>query len=54
MANPDQKTILIDNAFKEIKYLYKSLRRYWYVEFKSLLKWLWTNEKKGGTGFALR
>ena len=40
MANPDQKTILIDNAFEEIKNICINLQRYWCFnsELKSLLK----------------
>ena len=41
MANPDQKTILIDNAFEEIKNICTNLQKDTYasnLEVKSLLK----------------
>ena len=59
MANPDQKTILIDNAFEEIKKICINLQKDTDVsnsEIKSLLK-LITNEleekkeQKNGFGF---
>jgi len=49
MANPDQKTILIDNAFEEIKNICINLQKDTdasNLEIKSLLKLLWMNGKK--------
>ncbi len=59
MANPDQKTILIDNAFEEIKNICINLQKDTYasnLEIKSLLKliineWEEKEEKKTGFGF---
>jgi len=54
MANPDQKTILIDNAFEEIKHICKNLQKDTdasNLEVQSLLKlimneWEEINEDK--------
>ena len=59
MANPDQKTILIDNAFEEIKNICKNLQKDTDAsnsELKSLLKliineWEEKEEQKPGFGF---
>ena len=59
MANPDQKTILIDNAFKEIKNICKNLQKDTDAsnsELKILLKlimneWAEKEEQKNGFGF---
>ena len=59
MANPDQKTILIDNAFEEIKNICKNLQKDTNasnLEVKSLLKlimneWDEKGEQKIGFGF---
>ena len=59
MANPDQKTILIDNAFEEIKNICINLQKDTNssnLEVKSLLKlimieWEETLEQKSGFGF---
>ena len=59
MANPDQKTILIDNAYAEIKIICKNLQEDTNasnLEVKSLLKliineWEKNNEQKTGFGF---
>ena len=59
MANPDQKTILIDNAFEEIKKICTNLQKDTDVsnsEVKSLLKiiineWEEKEEQKIGFGF---
>ena len=59
MANPDQKTILIDNAFEEIKNICLNLQRDTDVsnlEVKSLLiqimnEWEEKEEQKTGFGF---
>ena len=57
MANPDQKTILIDNAFEEIKNICTNLQKDTYVsnlEVKSLLKLIikeWEEKKEQKTGF---
>jgi len=59
MANPDQKTILIDNAFEEIKNICINLQKDTNasnLEIKSLLKlimneWAEMEEKKTGFGF---
>jgi len=59
MANPDQKTILIDNAFKEIKNICKNLQKDTDAsnsELKSLLKLIineWEEEEEK-TGFGFR
>ena len=60
MANPDQKTILIDNAFEEIKNICINLQKDTdasNLEIKSLLKLIVNEwEEKGGkkTGFLFR
>ena len=59
MANPDQKTILIDNAYEEIKNICINLQEDTDVsnlEVKSLLKlimneWAENGDKKPGFGF---
>ena len=59
MANPDQKTILIDNAIKEIKDICINLQKDTDAsnsELKSLLKlimneWEEKEESKNGFGF---
>ena len=59
MANPDQKTLLIDNAFQEIKNICINLQKDTdasNLEVKSLLKlitneWEEKEEKKSGFGF---
>jgi len=59
MANPDQKTILIDNAFEEIKNICKNHQKDTDAsnsELKSLLKliineWEEKEEQKNGFGF---
>ena len=59
MANPDQKTILIDNAYEEIKNICINLQKDTDVsnlEVKSLLKlilneWEEMEEQKNGFGF---
>ena len=59
MANPDQKTILIDNAFEEIKIICINLQKDTNasnLEVKILLKlimneWEEKEEKKTGFGF---
>ena len=59
MANPDQKTILIDNAFEEIKSICINLQKETdasNLEVKSLLKlvmdeWIEKEEQKNGFGF---
>ena len=59
MANPDQKTILIDNAYKEIKSICINLQKETdasNLEVKSLLKlimneWTEKGEQKNGFGF---
>ena len=59
MANPDQKTILIDNAFEEIKNICINLQKDTEasnLEIKSLLKlimneWDEKDEQKNGFGF---
>ena len=60
MANPDQKTILIDNAYEEIKDICINLQKDTNVsnlEVKSLLKLIineWNEEKEQKTGFGFR
>ena len=60
MANPDQKTILIDNAFEEIKNICKNLQKDTDAsnsELKSLLKLIlneWEGKKGQKTGFGVR
>ena len=59
MANPDQKTILIDNAFEEIKNICINLQKDTdtsNLEVKNLLKlvvneWELKDEQKTGFGF---
>ena len=59
MANPDQKTILIDNAYEEIKYICINLQKNTdasNLEVKSLLKLIMDElaekeEQKTGFGF---
>ena len=59
MANPDQKTILIDNAYEEIKNICIDLQKNTdasNLEVKSLLKlimneWAEEAEQKNGFGF---
>ena len=59
MANPDQKTILIDNAYEEIKNICINLQKDTdasNLEVKSLLKqimdeWEETEEQKTSFGF---
>ena len=59
MANPDQKTILIDNAFEEIKNICINLQKDTdasNLEIKSLLKLIMNKleekgEQKNGFGF---
>ena len=60
MANPDQKTILIDNAFEEIKNICINLQRDTdasNLEIKSLLKQImnkWEEKKEQKTRFGFR
>ena len=60
MANPDQKTILIDNAFEEIKNICINLQKdadASNLEVKSLLKLImneWEEKKEQKTGFGFR
>ena len=60
MANPDQKTILIDNAYEEIKNICINLQNDTDVsslEVKSLLKLLmneWAEKEEQKTGFGFR
>ncbi len=60
MANPDQKTMLIDNAFEEIKNICISLQRDTNAsnsELKSLLKQIineWEEKEDQKTGFGFR
>ena len=60
MANPDQKTILIDNAFEEIKKICINLQKNTdssNIEVKSLLKLImneWEEKKEQKTGFGFR
>ena len=60
MANPDQKTILIDNAYEEIKNICINLQKdasASNLEVKSLLKLIineWEENKKQETGFGFR
>ena len=59
MANPDQKTILIDNAYEEIKNICKNLQKDTgasNIEVKSLLiivmnEWEEKVDQKTGFGF---
>ena len=60
MANPDQKTILIDNAYEEIKNICKNLQKDTNasnLEFKSLLKGImneWDENEVQKIGFGFR
>ena len=60
MANPDQKTILIDNAYEEIKNICLNLQKDTNasnLEVKSLLKLIiykWEQKKDQKTGFGSR
>ena len=60
MANPDQKTILIDNAYEEIKNICINLQKDSYasnLEVKSLLKLImkqWEEKEAQKTGFGFR
>ena len=60
MANPDQKTILIDNAFEEIKNICINLQKdstASNLEIKSLLKLIineWEEKEEQTTGFGFR
>ena len=60
MANPDQKTILIDNAFEEIKNICINLQKDTdssNLEIKSLLELImneWEEKKEQKTGFGFR
>ena len=60
MANPDQKTIFIDNAYEEIKNICINLQKDTSAtnsEVKSLLKLImneWDEEEKQKTGFGFR
>ena len=60
MANPDQKTILIDNAFEEIKNICINLQQDTdasNLEIKSLLKLImkdWKEKEEQKTGFGFR
>jgi len=60
MANPDQKTILIDNAYEEIKIVCINLQKdsdASNLEIKSLLKLImneWDQKEEQKTGFGFR
>ena len=60
MANPDQKTMLIDNAFEEMKNICINLQKNADAsnsEVKSLLKLLiseWEEKREQKTGFGFR
>ena len=60
MANPDQKTILIDNAFEEIKNVCINLQKdanASNLEIKRLLKLImneWEEKEEQKTGFGFR
>jgi len=60
MANPDQKTILIDNAYKEIRNICINLQNDTNasnLEVKSLLKIImneWEEKQEQNTGFGFR
>ena len=60
MANPDQKTILIDNAFEEIKNICTNLQNDTdasNLEVKNLLKLImneWGEKEEQKTGFGFR
>jgi len=60
MANPDQKTILIDNALEELTHICINLRKDTdasNLEIKSLLKLImneWEEKEEQKTGFGFR
>ena len=60
MANPNQKTILIDNAYEKIKNICINLQKDTNVsnlEVKSLLKLImdeWSEKEEQKTGFGFR
>ncbi len=60
MANPDQKTIFIDNALEEIKNICINLQKDTdasNLEIKSLLKQImnqWEEKEEKNTGFGFR
>ena len=60
MSNPDQKTILIDNAYEEIKNICINLQKNSNasnLEVKSLLKLImeqWEEKEEQKTGFGFR
>ena len=60
MANPDQKTILIDNSYEEIKNICINLQKDTNIsdlEVKSLLKLImneWEEKEEQKTGFEFR
>ena len=60
MANPDQKTVLIDNAYEEIKNICLNLQKDTNAtnfEVKNLLKLImneWEEKKEQKTGFGFR
>ena len=60
MANPDQKTLLIDNAFQDIKNICINLQKDTdasNLEVKSLLKLItneWEEKEEQKTGFGFR
>ena len=60
MANPDQKTILVDDAFEEIKNICINLQKDTNasnLEIKSLLKLImnkWEEKEEQKTGFGFR
>ncbi len=60
MANPDQKTLLIDNAYNQIKNICKNLQKdtgATNLEVKSFLKLImneWEEKKEQKTGFGFR
>ena len=60
MANPDQKTILIDNAFEEIKNICINFQKDTNasnLEVKNLLKLIineWEEKEEQKTGFGFR
>ena len=60
MANPDQKTMLINNAYEEIKNICINLQKDTYasnLEVKSLLKLImneWEEKQIKKTGFGFR
>ena len=60
MANPDQKTVLIDNAFEEIKNICINIQKDTdasNLEIKSLLKLImneWEEKEEQNAGFGFR